>query len=52
METEIGAARKASEDATFKGKQLGDFTRVDRSAEGGVRGGAGPTDPTKSGITM
>ena len=51
-ETEIGAARKAGEDATFGGKDLGDFTRIDRSATGGVRGGAGATTPTKSGLEM
>lgn len=51
-ETEIGAARKAGEDSTFKGKQLGDFTRVDRTATGGVAGGAGAVTPTRSGLEM
>jgi hypothetical protein len=51
-ETEIGKLRRDQEQATFGGKQLGDLTRVDRSATGGVRGGSGSRNPTGSGLEM
>lgn len=51
-ETEIGSARMAGEERSFGKGGAQSFTRIDRSATGGVGGGSGAVTPLKSGLEM